>query len=73
MSVLRPARGTEDDDEDLGPELTTGHVTLADEDRWDSADAVLWVPDLSSASGYSKFWVTRGERQQRRPLGFRRR
>ena len=43
-------------------------------DEWFSADAVIWVPDLSSQTGFSKFWVNRREQpSRRRPIGFRRR
>lgn len=72
MSGRQRARNAEDEDDEPGHELTTGRVDLGDEDRWDSSDAVLWIPDLSSDSGFSKFWVSRRERRSRRPVGFRR-
>jgi hypothetical protein len=67
------ALSSEPDDElEQAPELQHGHVELADQDH--SSHRFLYVPDLSSTTGWAAHAVPdppSRPRLERRPLGFR--
>lgn len=42
-----------------------------DVNEWDPADRVIWIPDLSSRTGFNKFWVGKHREEPVRVTGFR--